>query len=85
MHWPFLHTWPWRALHSSTSARSAHTASAAFPAWLHPLHPPARALLTHAVVVVRQLEAGEAEAVVGAHRVFAGAVAARLALALVDI
>lgn len=43
------------------------------------------ASLTHAVVVVRQLEAGEAEAVVGAHRVFAGAVAARLPVALVDI
>lgn len=44
-----------------------------------------RAALTHAVVVVRQLEAREAEAVVGAHRVFAGAVTARLPVALVDV
>lgn len=46
---------------------------------------PVRGALTHAVVVVRQLEAREAEAVVGAHCVFTGAVTARLPVALVDV
>lgn len=42
-------------------------------------------ILTHAVVVVRELEAQEAEAVVGPHSVFAGTVTARLSVALVDV
>lgn len=41
--------------------------------------------LTHAVVVVRELEAGEAQTVVGAHGVLTGAVSTRLPVALVNI
>ena len=43
------------------------------------------AVRTHAVVVVCQLEAQEAQAVVGAHGVLTGAVTARLSVALVDV
>lgn len=39
----------------------------------------------HAVVVVCELEAGEAEAVVGSHRVFTGPVTTRLSVTLVDV
>lgn len=42
-------------------------------------------ILTHAVVVVCELEAGEAEAVVGSHCVFTGAVATRLSVALINV
>lgn len=55
------------------------------PSRLGPRLASPRVLLTHAVVVVRQFEAGEAEAVVGAHRVFTGAVSARLPVALVNV
>lgn len=66
------------------SARKIQRPSATFPVSIH-LLAPACALLTHAVVVVCQLKAGEAEAVVGAHRVFTSTVAARLSVTLVDI
>lgn len=42
-------------------------------------------VLTHAVVVVRELEAGEAEAVVGSHCVFTGTVTTRLSVTLIDV
>lgn len=40
---------------------------------------------TYAVVVVSELKAGEAEAVVGSHGVFTGAVTARLSFTLIDV
>lgn len=40
---------------------------------------------THAVVVVRELETRETQAVVGAHGVLAGAVPTRLAVTLVNV
>lgn len=40
---------------------------------------------THAVIVVRELEAREAQAVVGPHGVFTGTVATRLSVALINI
>lgn len=40
---------------------------------------------THAVVVVSELKAGEAETVVGSHGVFTGTVTARLPFTLVDV
>lgn len=42
-------------------------------------------ILTHAVIVVRELEAGEAEAVVGAHGVLTGAVATGLSVTFVNV
>lgn len=42
-------------------------------------------MLTHAVVVVCQLETGEAEAVVGSHCVFAGTVTAWMSVTLINI
>lgn len=42
-------------------------------------------ILTHAVIVVCELEAQEAEAVVGPHSVFAGTVTTRLSVALIDV
>ncbi len=42
-------------------------------------------ILTHAVVVVCELEAREAEAVVGSHCVFTGTVTTRLSVTLVDV
>jgi len=41
--------------------------------------------LTHAVVIVCQLKAREAEAVVGANRVLAGPVSTRLSVTLINI
>lgn len=43
------------------------------------------ASLTHAIIVVGQLKAREAETVVGAHCVLACAVPAGLAVALIDV
>ena len=40
---------------------------------------------THAVVVVCELEAGEAEAVAGSHRVLTGTVTTRLPVTLIDV
>lgn len=40
---------------------------------------------TYAVIVVRDLEPGEAEAVVGAHGVLAGAIPTGLPVALIDV
>lgn len=40
---------------------------------------------THAVVVVRELKAGEAETVVGSHCVFTGAITARLPVTLINV
>lgn len=42
-------------------------------------------IYVHAVVVVRELEAGEAEAVVGSHCVFTGTVTTWLSVTLVDV
>lgn len=91
MHCPFLHTCPTSDEHSSTSAGPEAERCQVSPApptaatSAGPVSPGCAPGLTHAVVVVGELEAREAEAVVGAHGVLAGAVAAGLPVTLVDV